>query len=120
VAAFHEAYRDRASFALVYVAEAHPVDEWQMAANVEEGVLLSQHTTFDERVTAARLTAQRLGLRMPILVDGMDDAASAAFAAWPERIYVADATGRVAFVGGPGPWDFDPDAAAAALGPLLA
>jgi len=41
---------------------------------------------------------------MPVLVDGMDDAVSEAFAAWPERIYVVDANRRIAFAGGPGPW----------------
>jgi len=44
---------------------------------------------------------------------------SEAFAAWPERIYVVDAHGRIAHAGGPGPFEFDPDAAAAALDELL-
>jgi len=57
---------------------------------------------------------------MPVLVDGMDDAVSEAFAAWPERIYVVDANRRIAFAGGPGPWEFDPEAAAAELDQLLA
>ena len=56
---------------------------------------------------------------MPVLVDAMDDAVSNAFAAWPERIYVVDVDGRIAFVGGPGPFEFDPEAAAAALDELL-
>ncbi len=96
------------------------MDEWQLPSNAEEGVLLRQHTSLEERVDAARATRQRLGPTMPILVDGLDNVASAAFAAWPERIYVADAGGCVAFAGGPGPWDFDPDAAGAALEALLA
>jgi hypothetical protein len=56
---------------------------------------------------------------MPALVDGMDDAVSQAFAAWPERIYLVGRDRRIAFKGGPGPWEFDPDAAAAALSSLL-
>jgi hypothetical protein len=56
---------------------------------------------------------------MPVLVDTMDDAVSNAFAAWPERIYVVDADGTIAHAGGPGPFDFDPDAAAAALDALV-
>jgi hypothetical protein len=56
---------------------------------------------------------------MPVLVDGMDDAASEAFAAWPERVYVVGSGGRIAFAGGPGPWGFDPDEAATALEALL-
>jgi hypothetical protein len=56
---------------------------------------------------------------MPVLVDRMDDAVSNAFAAWPERIYVVDANRRIAYTGGPGPFEFDPDEAAEALEELL-
>jgi Iodothyronine deiodinase len=90
-----------------------------MQANLDEGVLLLQHTTLEERFAAAREGVERLGLTMPVLMDDMDDAVSEAFAAWPERLYVADRGGRITFVGGPGPFEFDPDAAAAALAELL-
>ena len=110
--------RDRAGVAFVYIAEAHAVDEWQMQANVDEGVLLRQHVTPEERFAAAREGVARLGLTMPVLVDGMDNAVSEAFAAWPERLYVAERGGRLAYVGGPGPFEFDPDEAAVALATL--
>jgi type I thyroxine 5'-deiodinase len=89
-----------------------------MQSNRDEGVLIPQHTTLDERLVAARTAVARLGLTMPVFVDGMEDAASEAFAAWPERIFVVH-EGRIAFAGGPGPWEFDPDAAASALERLL-
>jgi Iodothyronine deiodinase len=101
------------------VAEAHAVDEWQMQANLDEGVLLLQHTRLEERFAAAREGVERLGLTMTVLVDDMDDTVSETFAAWPERLYVADRGGRLTFVGGPGPFAFDPDAAEAALVELL-
>ena len=115
----HRRYRERASVAFVYIAEAHAVDEWQLQANLDEGVLLRQHVALEERFAAARRGVERLGLTMPVLVDGMDDAVSEAFAAWPERLYVADRGGRLAYVGGPGPFEFDPDAAEAALARLI-
>jgi hypothetical protein len=90
-----------------------------MQSNRDEGVLIPQHTTLDERLAAARAAVLRLGLTMPVLVDSMDDAVSETFAAWPERIFVIDAEGRIAFAGGPGPWEFDPDAAASALERIL-
>jgi hypothetical protein len=102
----------------VYIAEAHAVDEWQLQANVDDGVLLRQHAALDERFAAAREASARLGLTMPVLVDDMDDAVAEAFAAWPERLYVAERGGRLAHVGGPGPFEFDPDAAGAALAAL--
>jgi hypothetical protein len=91
-----------------------------MPANLDEGVLLAQHVTLEERFAAAREGVRRLGLTLPVLVDGMDDVVSDAFAAWPERLYVADRGGRLAYVGGPGPFEFDPGAAAGALAELLA
>ena len=103
----------------VYVAEAHATDGWQMESNVEEGVLVANHVTIDDRFAAAREGEERLALTLPVLVDQMDDAVSNAFAAWPERIYVIDRDGRIADVGGPGPFEFDPDAAAAAIDELL-
>jgi len=106
---------DRASFFFVYIAEAHSTDGWQLQSNLDEGVLLAQHTTLDERFAAAREGARRLGLTMPVLVDAMDNAVSDAFAAWPERIYVVGSDGRIVFKGGPGPWEFDPEAAGRAL-----
>ena len=102
--------RDRAEVVFVYIAEAHAVDEWQLPANLEDDVLVAQHTILEERFAAARASVERLGLTMPVLVDGMDDAVSEAFAAWPERLYVAERGGRLAYVGGPGPFEFDPDA----------
>ena len=103
----------------VYIAEAHATDEWQMQSNIDDDVLIAQHTVIEERFAAARAGVARLGLTMPALVDGMDDAVSQAFAAWPERIYLVGRDRRIAFKGGPGPWEFDPDAAAAALSSLL-
>ena len=78
-------------------------------------MLLAQHVTLEDRLAAAHAGIERLGLTMPVLVDGMDDAVSEAFSAWPERLYVAERGGRLAYVGGPGPFEFDPDAAEAVL-----
>jgi hypothetical protein len=101
------------------VAEAHAVDEWQMESNEEEGIRVLQQTSLADRIEAARAAAARLQLTMPILVDGMDDAASAAFAAWPERIAIVDRDGRIAYPGAPGPYGFDPGKAEACLAGML-
>jgi len=71
-----------------------------------------------QRLEAARAAAARLSLTMPVLADGMDDAASIAFAAWPERLVVIDAVGRIAYPGRPGPFGFDPDEASEHLAAL--
>jgi iodothyronine deiodinase-like protein len=109
----------RTSFAFVYIAEAHTTDGWQLQSNLEDDVLVAAHATLDDRFAAAREGVARLGLTMPVLVDGMDDAVSEAFAAWPERIFVVGADARIVFAGGPGPFEFDPDAAGTALAAVL-
>lgn len=47
---------------------------------------------------------------LPALVDDVDDAVSVAYAAWPDRLYLVDGDGRIAYHGGRGPFGFDPDA----------
>jgi hypothetical protein len=90
-----------------------------MASNEDEGILIRQQTTRDERIATARSAAARLGLTMSILVDTMDDAASRAFAAWPERIVVVDRKRRIAYPGKPGPFGFSPEEADEHLAELL-
>jgi Iodothyronine deiodinase len=90
-----------------------------MADNDAEGICIPQHKTFEERLDAARLCEQRLGLTIPTLIDAMDNAACEWFAAWPERIYVAGRDGRIMYKGAPGPWGFDTDAAEVAVRRLL-
>jgi hypothetical protein len=46
---------------------------------------------------------------LPVVVDGLDDAASIPYGAWPERLYVLDGDGRVLYRGGPGPFEFKPE-----------
>jgi hypothetical protein len=103
----------------VYIAEAHATDGWQLEANLADDVLLENHVAIEDRYAAARAGVDRLGLTMQVLVDDMDDAVSNAFSAWPERIYVIGADALIAHAGGPGPFEFDPDASAAALAALL-
>jgi hypothetical protein len=115
----YQQQRERAAFFVVYIAEAHSTDGWQVQANEQEGVLLREHTSFEERRAAAHLCAEQLGLSMPTLVDGMDDAACERFSAWPERIYIVGVDGRIAYKGGPGPQQFNPAEARQALEGLL-
>ena len=49
----------------------------------------------------------------------MDDGACKAFSAWPERIYILDREGKIAYQGGHGPFDFRVDEAGEALASLV-
>jgi hypothetical protein len=49
-----------------------------------------------------------LKFNFPVVVDTMDDATAVDYAAWPERIFVVDEQGKVAYAGHQGPWGFWP------------
>ena len=99
----------------MYISEAHPDDEWQMDVNREEQVVYRQPTTFQERRALAEVLVERLKYRLPLAIDGMDNAADKAYAAWPERIYVIGRGGTIVYKGGMGPFGFKPDEAETAL-----
>jgi hypothetical protein len=50
----------------------------------------------------------KLALEMPALVDEMEDAVAASYAAMPERLYLIGRDGRIAYKGGVGPMFFQP------------
>lgn len=58
-------------------------------------------------------------LSIPFLVDDLEDTASKAYAAWPDRIYIVGRDGRIAYKGGPGPRGFKPDEAREKLRALV-
>lgn len=101
-------YKDRATFVMVYVREAHPTDGWQMESNDRVGVSLAQPTTYDERAEVARTCGARLGLGFPMLVDTIDDAVGAEYSGMPSRLYLIDKAGTVAYKSGRGPFGFKP------------
>ncbi|MGC8639495.1 MAG: deiodinase family protein [Isosphaeraceae bacterium] len=102
-------YKDRASFVMVYVREAHPTDGWRMESNERVGVSTAQPTTYEERAGVARRCGRLLGLGFPMLVDTIDDAVGARYSGMPGRFYLIDRQGKIAFKNGRGPYGFKPD-----------
>ena len=101
-------YGREVAFFVVYIKEAHPEDGWVLERNRGAGVRITDPTTDDERVEVAQTCALRLRLRLPVLVDGLDNAVASAYGGWPDRLYLIGRDGRVAFQGGVGPFGFKP------------
>ncbi len=101
-------YRDRATFLMVYVREAHPTDGWRMESNDRVGVAIPQPRTDDERRSVARVCNRTLGLGFPMLVDTIDDTVNDRYSGIPSRLYLIDRGGKVAFKSGRGPFGFRP------------
>ncbi len=103
-----ERYRDRVDFVVVYIREAHPEDGWVVTPNRDEDILVDDPTTDAERAQVAATCAIQLKIRMPVVVDPLDDRIARAYGALPDRLYLIGRGGRVAFQGDPGPFGFQP------------
>jgi hypothetical protein len=99
-------YKDKAHIFVVYIREAHP-NEPKNKFNID------QPKTLQERQKVAAEFAKSLSLTLPILVDTMDDQVNKTYAGWPDRLYVIDAQGNIAFKGSKGPGGFLPSVRAA-------
>ncbi len=115
-----ERYRDRVDFAVVYIREAHPEDGWVVSMNRDEQIVFDDPKSDAERSEVAATCAIRLEIRMPVVVDGVDDRVARAYGALPDRLYLVGRGGRIAFQGEPGPFGFQPAALESAIEAELA
>jgi type I thyroxine 5'-deiodinase len=90
-----------------------------MDSNRDEKFVFDQPKTFAQRRDLAKILVERLQFRLPLAIDSIDNPTDAAFAAWPERIYILDRGGRVVYKGGMGPFGFLPEEAEKALEKFL-
>jgi alkylhydroperoxidase family enzyme len=79
-----------------------------MPSNDRAGVVFKQPTNTEERLDVAKQCCSKLEMSMPLLVDAMDDRVGHAYSGMPDRLYLIDRAGRVAYKGGRGPFGFKP------------
>ena len=113
-----EQHRDKVEFVVVYIREAHPEDGWVVNANRDEDIRYVDPTSNDERQQVAAACALRLKIRMPVVVDDIDDNIASAYGALPDRLYLVGRGGKIAYQGEPGPWGFNPERLAEAIAEL--
>lgn len=80
-----------------------------MKINERQGVVFRQPKTFEERKHIAGLMIEQFNLTIPTIIDDMENTVEACYAAWPERYYLIDQSGLVAYKGKPGPGGFRPN-----------
>lgn len=88
--------------------EAHPVDAWETESNKKEKISVVSPKTLEERCTVENVCATKLALRIPAVVDNIANTTEEAYTGWPDRLYVIDRDGRVAYKSKPGPFGFEP------------
>jgi len=78
-------FKDLAVFLVVYVSEAHAIDEWPLGRNV----CVVKHQCIEERIDVAkRLLIEERGCRLNVLVDTMENDFERIYKGWPERFFI--------------------------------
>ena len=84
-----------------------------------EGIIFNDPTTEDERAEEAAACMLRYNFSFPMLLEKMNNAAEEAYQSWPDRLYLIDAKGTIAYQGGMGPLYFDVDELEGSIHALL-
>ena len=111
----YDEYKGRVAFLVVYILEAHPSDVWQMESNLRDQVVFASPKDEDERGFVAGACVRKLGIKFPAVLDEFSNATERAYTGWPDRMYLIDGQGKVAYKSKPGPFGFTPDQLRAAL-----
>ena len=95
--------------------EAHPSDGFNPARHVQ----IAQPTSFLRRSEVAATCCSDLKITVPVLVDDMEDTVANAYNAWPDRLFILGADGKIAYRGDRGPRGFKVDEMESALAKLV-
>ena len=77
-----------------------------MQSNIKDNVIFTSPKSEEERALIAGACINKLGVKIPAVLDEFGNATEKAYTGWPDRIYLIDATGRVAYKSQPGPFGF--------------
>jgi len=77
-----------------------------MESNLKEKVIFSSPGNEDERADIASTCVRKLDIKIPAVLDEFGNSTEKAYTAWPDRIYLVDASGHVAYKSQPGPFGF--------------
>ncbi len=106
-------------FFVVYISEAHTTDLWQTPDNIREKILIASPASFEERGEAAQSCVVKLKIPFPALLDDFGNSTESAYTGWPDRLYVIDRAGTVAYKSKPGPFGFKPAEVSKTLGNIV-
>ena len=79
-----------------------------MQSNQRAGIDLKQPLDNGQRRVIAETCQKHLDLKIPFLVDTIDDQVGSTYSGMPNRLYLIDQQGRIAFKNGRGPFGFHP------------
>lgn len=103
----YDTYKDQVRIYVIYTREAHPDDGWRVTENLEANIHYDEPTTDDERTEVASVCQVGMELRMPMLIDGIDNDVEEKYKSLPMRLFLIGADGKIVYTGDRGPWGFD-------------
>ena len=86
-----------------------------MQSNIKDKVVFASPKNEEERAFVAGACVRKLGIEFPAVLDEFGNSTESAYTGWPDRLYLIDGQGRVAYKSKPGPFGFKPDELAAAI-----
>ena len=116
----YNVYKDQVEFLCIYTREVHPSDGWQVPDSFEAGNIVPEPVTTVERTVVESDCQICLDIKMPLLIDSIDNEVEEKYISLPMRLFVIGSDGKVIYTGGRGPREFDPDSWEANIKQLIA
>jgi type I thyroxine 5'-deiodinase len=90
-----------------------------MESNIKDKVVFASPKTEGDRAFVAGACMRKLGIEFPAVLDEFGNSTEQAYTGWPDRIYLINSQGRIAYKSKPGPFGFKPDQLETALSRAL-
>jgi iodothyronine deiodinase-like protein len=91
-----------------------------MQSNLKDKVVFASPKNEEERALVAGACISKLGIKLPAALDEFENATESAYTGWPDRLYLINRDGTVAYKSTPGPFGFHPDDLKAAIEKVVA
>ena len=86
-----------------------------MQSNIKDQVVFASPKNEEERAFVAGACVRKLNIKFPAVLDEFGNSTESSYTGWPDRLYLIDGQGRIAYKSRPGPFGFKPDELAVAL-----
>ena len=103
----YKKYGKQAEFFVVYIREAHASDG-ERPGKDDVSKKITEPKTLLERTKNASACIDDLKIDMPCLIDDMKNSTEKNWDGWPDRLFLVNREGTIAFRGDQGPRGFKP------------
>ena len=99
----YQEFKDIAEFRIVYLSEAHAIDDPGRPNPFAELKGIYEHKDYGQRCSTADMMMQEENITIHCIIDDMDNNVGVAYKALPDRLYVVREDGRLAIAAERGP-----------------